>query len=464
MVIQSSEIIIITRMHPTQFRQRLAQGLNDARAVVRRRPSSLTAQERMFRTNMILHVTNGAFGGFGDALTSVPLVMTALLSQLTGSNILIALLGPLRDAGWYLPQFFMAPWVDRARLKVSAYRTTTVFRTASWAALVASIFLLRDPGLLLLSIFLCTVAISLLAGFAALPFLVATAKVIPPNHMGLVFGLRQFTGGLLGIAAGGAVTLILGGQTGLAFPQNYAVVLGCGAFGYALSYVTFGFVKEEPDPAPPKSAPVLANLQRAWAIARVDAQYLRYILMRVALLVGAACVPFLTVYAKRALGVSDAFIGTLISVTLASSLLSNVGWARLSDQRSNRQVMIIAAIMGMGFCAIAAAMTALPSSAVNADLAHGLLMVLFAVSGAMLAGINLVSAPLMIEVAAPDHRSLYIGLSNSILGVVLLLTTLVGVIVDQVGFIGLFVFCGIAFLIGLERLAGMREPRAANGV
>ena len=41
-----------------------------------------------------------------------------------------------------------------------------------------------------------------------------------------------------------------------------------------------------------------------------------------------------------------------------------------------------------------------------------------------------------------------------------LLLSLVGVVVDLVGFIGLFAFCGIAFLISLERLAGMHDRRA----
>ena len=67
----------------------------------------------------------------------------------------------------------------------------------------------------------------------------------------------------------------------------------------------------------------------------------------------------------------------------------------------------------------------------------------------------------MIEIASPDHQSLYIGLSNSILGVVLLLTSLVGLIVDRFGFVGLFVFSGLAFAVALERLTKMREPRVA---
>ncbi|MCL5276122.1 MAG: MFS transporter [Chloroflexi bacterium] len=443
-------------MHPPRFRR-----LASVKAAMLNQTRYLPAQERVFRTNFTLHVLNGAFGGLGDALTGSALIMTAFLSQLTTSNLLIALLPPLRDAGWYLPQFFMAPLVDRARRKVALYRASTVFRMAAWLAMVVCIFTIQDHNILLIAVFACTIAISLLAGFAALPFLILTAKVIPPDRRGLVFGLRQLIGGVLGVAAGGAVSLILGGGTGLQFPHNYAVVLAGGAIGYALSYIMLGFTREEPDEAPAQTPPMLANLKKAWFIARSDRQYQRYIVMRVALLVAAACMPFLTVFAKRTLAVSDAFIGTLISVTLASSLLSNMAWARVSDRRGNRLVMIIAASMGLAFCALAALTTGISSEALNSDAAHLALVALFAISGAMIAGINLASNPLMIEIASPDHQSLYIGLSNSILGVVLLLTTLVGLIVDRFGFVGLFVFSGLAFAVALERLTKMREPRAA---
>ncbi len=441
-------------MHRTPFRR-----LANATAAFLSQSRSLPAQERVYRTNFVLHVMNGAFGGLGDALTGSALVMTAFLSQLTTSNLLIALLPPLRDAGWYLPQFFMASLMDRTRLKISSYRASTVFRMAAWLAMVVSIFTIQDHHLLLVAVFACTIAISLLAGFAALPFLMLTAKVIPPDRRGLVFGLRQLAGGLLGIAAGGAVALILGGGAGLTFPHNYALVLAGGASGYALSYIVLGFMHEEPDEVAAHTPPMLANLREAWAIARTDQQYQRYIVMRVALLVAAACVPFLTVYAKRTLAVSDAFIGTLISVTLSSSLLSNMAWARVSDRRGNRLVMIVAAIMGATFCGLAALTTAFSAEALNSTAARLTLLALFAVSGAMVAGINLASNPLMIEIAPPGRQSLYIGLSNSILGVVLLLTSLVGLIVDHFGFAGLFLFSALAFIVALERLAGMREPR-----
>ncbi len=441
----------------------MARRFMDATAAVRKQTGALPQRERDFRNNFILYIINGACGGFGDALTSTPLVMTAFLSQVTTSNTLIALLGPLRDAGWYLPQFFLATWVDRQHSMLGAYRTSIAFRIAAWVAMVLAIFFIQDRTLLVIAVLGATLAISFLAGFAGLPFLLLTAKVIPAGRRGLVFGLRQFIGGVLGVAAGGLVALILSGHLGFGYPQNFAVVIGGGSAGYAASYLVLLLIKEPMDEAPAtahagRNHPKL-NLRQAWSIARGDAQYLRYIVMRIALLVGATCVPFLTVYAKRTLAVNDGFIGTLISVTLACGLLSNVVWARVSDHYGNRLVMMIAAAMGLAFCVIAIFITRLTPDASNGDIAHLALIGLFGLSGAMQTGIQLASLPLMIEVAPASQQALYIGLSNTVMGVVILLTSSAGIIVDQLGYLGIFILSALAFAIALERSVRMREPR-----
>jgi MFS family permease len=419
----------------------------------------LSPDARTLRINFILHVANGALFALADAMTSTTLILTAFLSQLTTSNVLVSLLSPMREAGWFLPQLFLAPWVERAPRKISTYRAGTTFRMVAWVVLVICVFTIEDRNLLLVAFFACIAAFSILAGFAGLPFMIITAKIIPAHRRGLVFGLRQFIGGALGIAGGGIVAVILNGTLGLTFPRNYALVFALAAIGYTLSYTTFGFVKEEPDEVPGHPTPVLVNLRRAWAIARIDGQYRHFMLMRIALLFGTACVPFLTVYAKRSLGVSDGFIASLVSVTLASSLLSNLVWARISDRHSNRLVMILTSSMGLLFCALAALET---GTAFSGGLAQILLMTLFALSGAMLAGMNLAAMPLMIEVAAPEQQYLYFGLSNTILGVVLLLTSLIGLIVDRFGYSALFVFSASAFVLALERLARLRDPRKAS--
>ena len=53
--------------------------------------------------NFLLHVLNGIFFAMSEAMTDIQLITTALLSQLTTSSVLIGLLAPLRDTGWFVP-------------------------------------------------------------------------------------------------------------------------------------------------------------------------------------------------------------------------------------------------------------------------------------------------------------------------------------------------------------------------
>jgi hypothetical protein len=56
-----------------------------------------------------------------------------------------------------------------------------------------------------------------------------------------------------------------------------------------------------------------------------------------------------------------------------------------------------------------------------------------------------------------EERPLYIGLGNTLLGVVMLLTSLVGLIVDYLGFAACFVFCALCFLLALERVLKLQQ-------
>jgi MFS family permease len=406
-----------------------------------------------------LHVVNGAFISLADALTGPALVLTAFVLRLTASDVVIGLLAPMRDAGWFLPQLFITDRVERASRKARVYRNVAFARVGAWMVLVACVLTVQDPPLLLAAFYACIALSSVLSGLAGLPYLLVTAKVIPPDRRGLLFGLRQSLGGGLGVAAGGVVALLLGGQLGIPFPLNYALVFAFATAMYAVAYGAFSAVREAPDPVAPRATPMRRQLARAWTLTRRDPQFQRFLLMRACNMLGGACIPFLTVYAKRDLSVPDSFIGSLVSVTLASSLLSNAVWARASDRRGNRLVVVAGSALGALVCALAAAASA---SAPGALPAEPLLIVLFALSGAMSAGLGLASGPLLMEMAPDEHRSLYIGFSNTALGGVLLATSLAGVVADRLGYTALFLVCGAAYGLALGCLAGLREPRRAS--
>jgi MFS family permease len=66
---------------------------------------------------------------------------------------------------------------------------------------------------------------------------------------------------------------------------------------------------------------------------------------------------------------------------------------------------------------------------------------------------------LTLEVAPPNDRAIYIGLTNTILGVAYLSTAISGLIVDLMGYEGVFVLGLILLLVASWALWRLRDPR-----
>ena len=427
----------------------------DAAKPVRRFPVSIpaafTKRFNKEQRNFWLHVLNGIFFAMSEALADIQLIITALLSQLTTSSVLIGLLAPLRDTGWFLPQLFLSHLAERTERKIVFYRVSTIFRFIGWIGLVAGLLLLEDPTQILWAFFISMSMIAFWAGVGGLGYMTVTAKVIPVNRRGLLFGVREFLGGALAIAIGGVGALILGGKIGsitLAFPHNYGLLFAVSAVLFLLGSLSFCVINEPPDSLPAHHNSFTGQMRRAWQVARQDADFRHFIVTRAAILFARAGVPFITVYAKRYVGVSDAFIGTLVSITIGSALLAGLFLGRLNDRRGSGIVVRLAIVFGAA--QIALALLVMFTHSVP------FIVLAFVLGGISNAGFNVSLSPLILHIS-PDHeRPLYIGLGNTLLGVVMLLTSLVGLIAAGAGFAALFVFCLVCFALAFERVSRMR--------
>lgn len=405
----------------------------------------------MPRRNFIFHILNGVFIAISETLNDPTLIMTALLSQLTTSNLLISLLAPLRDTGWFLPQLFISHIVQRAPRKIVFYQSATWFRVAGWVLLVLALFTIEEHTVLLWALFGATLVISLSGGVGGLGYMTVTAKVIPPGQRGQLFGLREFIGGGLSVLMGGVGALILGGHVlglELPFPKNYALLFSVSTVFFALGCFAFGFLQEQPDVVPEQHVQLRDQMRRARAIVRENARFRAFMVMRAVLLFARAGMPFLTVFAKRQLGVSDAFLGSLVSITLGCSLVAGLLWGRLNDRRGSRAVLTLSALLGAAACVLAIVMTRSPAA-----VAPAILIACVVLSGVSGSGLNVSLLPLMMEITPADERPLYFGLNNTTLGIVLLLTSSVGLLADAFGYAAIFVFCALCFLVIVRQLS-----------
>jgi hypothetical protein len=74
----------------------------------------------------------------------------------------------------------------------------------------------------------------------------------------------------------------------------------------------------------------------------------------------------------------------------------------------------------------------------------------------------LMGSNFLLELVPEGERSLYLGLSNTLTGVVVLVSGLGGLVVDALGFAGLFAVSLGLCLAGYVLASGLPEPREAQ--
>ena len=418
-----------------------------------------TAQ-RHLRRNFTLGVLNGAFFNLSSALLDPSLVLSWFVSQLTTSNFLIGLIVPIQNGGWFLPQLVVSSYLQRRQRKLPFYAYMAGVRVTIWGLMTLAVFLIEDPAVLLVVFFLLLTAYSLGDGLGGLSFVDIVAKTIPPTQRGAFFGWRNFLGGLLALGGSLLVKYILDERRGLAFPDNYAILFLLSFFTLGLALGSFTLMVEPLEPVNEERITLGRQLRRAWDLPRGDKNYRRFLTMRLLLIAAEIATPFYIIYAKQALSVSVSMVGVYLMGTTLASFASNLLWGRISDRRGNKLLIALTNLLGLFIPLTALSIVPLTNLWPGLrELAPGLFALVFVLSGCSKSGAMIGNMNFLLEIAPADNRPLYVGFTNTILGIALLAASVGGLIVDLVGFTVLFSLALAFYALALLLTLRLQEPR-----
>ena len=418
-----------------------------------------TARRRL-RRNFSLGVLNGTFFNLFSALLDPSLVLSWFVSQLTTSNFLIGLIIPIQHGGWFLPQLMVSGYLQRRQRKLPFYARMAGIRVAIWGLMTLAVFLIEDPAVLLVVFFTLLATYSLLAGLAGICFVDIVAKAIPSTRRGAFFGWRLFLGGFLALGGSLMVRYILDERRGLAFPDNYAILFLLSFFTLCVSLGSFTLVVEPLEPVNEERVPLGRQFRRALDLPRRDSNYRRFLTMRLLLMGAEIATPFYIVYAKRALSVSVSMVGVYLTGATLASFASNLLWGRISDRRGNKLLLILSSALGLLIPLTALSIVPLANLWPGlGELAPSLFALVFVLSGGYKSSAMIGTMNFLLEIAPADNRPLYIGFTNTTMGIALLASSVGGLIVDITGFTVLFslalAFYAVAFFLTLR----LQEPR-----
>ncbi len=389
--------------------------------------------------NFFLNAFNGACTKLAEQIASPSLVLPWLLSAAGAPASFSGFLVPVSRGGSLLPQLAVSARIRKFKVRKWFWVGAGVTQAVAllFMALAAVTFSDLSAGviiLLLLAIF------SMASGVGSVSFKDVLAKTIPKGKRGTLLSVRAAIGGILALAAGYVINSHIGEgeDTGL-----YAILLISAAVLWFIAAVLFFFIKEEPG-ATGGSRTALKEAREGWNILREQPAFLRFVIARSLLLSVMLVIPFYSVFARDITGTEVSSLGIFVISNSLAMVLSSYLWGRLAD-RSSKHVMAAGGFVGVTGAAIALSFLFLPEDW-HSPAAFSMV---FFVAGFAHAGIRMGRKTYLVDAAPEKERPLYVAVSNTLVGLITLLSAVFGFGADLFGVEWLIAFFAILMIGGI---------------
>ncbi len=374
-------------------------------------------------------------------------VLPFYLKHFTNSNILIALIPAIHILGNSLPQIFMARFLKKTEeRKKYLFLIASIQRFGIFGMLLLIILqpMLGISNALTITLFFLTLGIQTIAsGFYVPTWLDFFGKSIPTRR-GLLFGISNFFGGLLGLGIGWLLSFLLD-----RFPYYQAMpwIVGIAFAASLFSLLAIWLWKET---LPPKHVSEAAQQVSSRKTILADSNFIKYLVWRGLMVMLDIATPFYALSALERLKIADSQIGVFTVLLSLSETVLNPLWGWLGDHKGFLNIVLISAAAG----SLAAFLAATAPSLI-------IYYVIFLLAGVMISGLQISNFNIVFEFSPANLVPMYTAVSQVALsplsGVIPILG---GFIADKFGYLSDFWLAGVVGVISLTGMwISVRNPK-----
>jgi hypothetical protein len=361
--------------------------------------------------NFFLHLTAALGNKLADELSSARLVLPWLLGVIGAPPWMVGLLVPIRESGALLPQLFVAGFIRLKPQRKWVWVIGACLQAAA-AAILALLALVGQGsfgGVLLLA---TLVTLALARGLSSIATKDVLGKTIAKRRRGNLMGWSGSVAGAATLAAGGTLMLFEDRPGELAL----AVLLGTAALGWALNALCAASISEEPG-AVEGGENAWDSIKLGLRLLREDRVFLHFNLSRSLLLASALALPYVALLGQQQSGAELGGLGVLIVVSGLAGMVASPVWGKRSDA-SSRTVLRDTGLGAAACCLLGAAIVWLPGAWTATVWPYALVYALLVI---VHAGVRLGRKTYLVDMTGQDRRALYVALSNTLTGVMMLL-------------------------------------------
>lgn len=347
----------------------------------------------------------------GDEVVNAKTVLPWALTAVGAPAPFLALLVPVRESGSMLPQAAMSPvlqrsprrrhfwlWGAAGQALATAGMACAVAALSGWAAGVTVV--------LFLAVFALARSLNSLAGKDVL------GRTVPKGERGQINGISTLFAGAVAITLGLGIRILGGSDVSV---HVLALLLAAAAVAWVLALIVFAGVREpEVEPVEPPAEGWVAS---SWQLLRDDGPFRRFVLARGLLLVSALAPPFVVTLAAQAGETGLSGLGPFVVAQGVAGLLGGRIFGRLAD-RSSQRLMTWAAGAATVLLVLFLLLHLGPASG------GGAWLWLYPTTYLLLAlahtGVRVARKTYVVDMAGEERRTRYVAVSNTAIGVLLL--------------------------------------------
>lgn len=373
----------------------------------------------------------------GDLLINPKTVLAWLIVAVGAPPALVGVLVPIRESGSLIPQLAIGAWVRRHPVRKGFWVLGAVLQGLCVLGMAASVWLWQ--GLAAgLAIIVMLVLFSVSRGLCSVAMKDVQGKCIPKSRRGRLTGLASTLSGLVTLLAG--LFLFGGGKDpGVVFYS--LLLLAAGLIWWAAAAV-FARVDEFAGETAGGGHALSQALHSLGLLVR-DVPFRNFVIARALLMASALGSPFLVTLAQDRSQGAALLGGFVVASSLASTVSATV-WGYMADV-SSRRVMIRGGALAALVCLAVAALALLDPAWGGKTWCYPLAFFVLAIAHA---GVRIGRKTYLVDMAGGNKRTDYTSVSNTVIGVLLLVVGGISAAVALLGPSWALVLLGLMGLLG----------------
>ena len=422
------------------------------------------------KRNIIAFTGDIAFFVIATYFIPITTVLVGLVSELTDNKALIGAVGTTWLAVWYLPQLFGARLIRGQRYQKKYVVISALIGRQAFLLLALWLALTRaEQPLLTVWLLLAAIAVfSLTDAIAGVAWFDIMSRALSPRMRGRVITFAQLAATVIGLSISVLTRYLLDPKV-LAFPLNYAVIIGLAWLAMAASLAMFLFLRENPlTEAALQHANETGFITNLKFAINSDPVFRRLLLARLFTGVEVMAASFYIVFIKESLKLDDSAIGTFTQVLIIGAMAGLVLFGWLNERFGARRVIQASTtfqFLGPLLALVIALLPVLLSQ--YPAIAFGIMVVVMGLRGAVEHSLVLGFVGYVMDYAPERNRAMYVGVINTVSGVVSLMPILGGFLLEALlpsgSSLAYSVVFGItALLVGMGLVLAYRLPKVAN--